>query len=102
MTLIPVALPADQRAEAFAAFLRAHGVKALIKPASILGALEYFMTIPAILRATSPYEDLGPHRWHKLKRGALRIYVRIDESGRLLFHPYARKDWRKDLVVFAA
>lgn len=101
LNLLPVEIPANDPEVAFEGFLREQGVETLIKPASILNALAYYESKSPVQRALSPYDDLGGHRWHKIKRGALRIYVRIEPDGRLLFHPYARKDWRQDLVEYA-
>jgi hypothetical protein len=99
--LVPIEIPADDGEDVFDAFLRAQVAEMQIKPASIMNALEYFLSMSPTQRAMTPYEDLlGGQRWHKLKRGSMRIYVRVEPDGRLLFHPYARKDWRQDLVAF--
>lgn len=87
---------------AFADFLRQQKIKTVIKPGSIARALEFFRDMDDTIRAQTPYDDINGQRWHKLKRGAQRIYVRIESDGRLLFHPYARRDWQPSWVDFAA
>lgn len=101
LDLVPIEIPAHRGEVAFEGLLRAQGVESLIKPESIMNAIDYFLSKSAIQQAVSPYEDLGGHRWHKIKRGRMRIYVHVEPDGRLLFHPYARKDWRQDLVNFS-
>lgn len=97
---IPAVIPPDDGVAVFADFLRTQGAVTQIKTSSIMNALEYFLSMSPTQRAMTPYEDLGEQRWHKLKRGSMRIYVRVEPDGRLLFHPYARRDWRQDLVAF--
>jgi hypothetical protein len=93
--------PAEGRDDAFAGFLRAQGTDIVVKPGSIVGALEYFRDMPAIDRALTPHETVGTQRWHKLKRGAQRIYVRF-EDGKLFFHLYQRRDWNPNAIKHAA
>jgi hypothetical protein len=72
------------------------------KPQSILHALEFFRDMPALLRATRSSEVVGARRWHKLKRGGMRIYVRMEPDGRLFFHLFCRRDWKSRWVRHAA
>lgn len=101
LNLVPVTMPYDDRYSVFSDFLRSQGIPTLIKPASILHALEFFRDMPSVMRAITRYDDIGTQRWHKMKRGALRIYVRIEPDGQLLFHLLPRRDWRPDLVSYA-
>jgi len=98
----PVEIPSDDGGSVLGQFLRHNNVPLVVKPASIVGALDFYSSMPDLVQAQTPYDDLGPQRWHKLKRGAQRIYVRIEEDGRLLFHPYRRKDWKADWINHAA
>ena len=100
LSMVPVEVPVDDGEDVFDDFLRSQGAVTQIKASSIMHALEYFLLMSPTQRAMTAYEDLGDQRWHKLKRGRVRIYVRVEPDGRLLFHPYARKDWRHDLVAF--
>jgi hypothetical protein len=101
LAMAPVELRAEGREAVFSDFLLKQRVNLLIKPTSILKALDYFRNMPPMLRAVTPYDDLGNHRWHKLKRGRMRIYVRMESDGRMLFSLIFRRDWRAELVSFA-
>lgn len=90
---LPVELPGADREAAFSRQLGERGVDCPIKPGSLLHALEHFREMPPLVRAQSPSEISGGRRWHKLKRGALRIYVRLEDDGRLLFSYFQRRDW---------
>jgi hypothetical protein len=102
LELVPVELPAEGRVEAFVTFMGCQGIGSIVKAGSIFGALEHFLDTPASIRSLTPYDDLNGRRWHKLKRGAQRIYVRLEPDGRLLFHPYARRDWKPSWTGLAS
>jgi hypothetical protein len=92
---IPLDLPAEGRVEAFKTFMACQGIGLIVrKVSSIFAVIEHFLDTPPKIRAQTGYDDLNGRRWHKLKRGAQRIYVRLETDERLLFHPYARRDWK--------
>lgn len=95
LQLIEAPIPTDAGdASDFAKFLRAQGVSKAVKAISIAHALEFFRTMPEMSRTLRPHETVGCQTWHKLKRGRIRIYVRMESDERILFHVYQRKDWK--------
>ncbi len=100
---VPVEIPADdEEGLAMRHFLSDHNIQLLVKPTSLVGALEFYNSMPDMIRAQTPFDDIGSQRWHKLKRGGQRIYVRTEPDGRLLFHPYCRRDWKPNWINHAA
>jgi hypothetical protein len=88
-----VELREEARLEDFTRFLGDRGIPPIVKPVSLLNALDFYLRMPLASRALLPQETVGLVPWPKLKRGRIRILAR-EEDGCLLFHIYARRDWQ--------
>jgi hypothetical protein len=91
-SMTEITLDSDRPEEDLGAFMRREGIPTVVKPSSVLHAIDHYLNLPDDVRAVMPHEDIGTMSWPKLKRGRLRILLRID-GDRLLFHIYARRDW---------
>jgi hypothetical protein len=78
-------------------FFREHGIPTVVKPRSVLRALRYFEGMPEEIRRMLPSESAGGHRWAKLKRGGLRILLRVAGPGSAEFHLLPRSHWTRPL-----
>lgn len=83
--------------ERVSAYFRREGISTLIKPESVLRALRYFEGMPEEIRRLLPAEIAGGHRWAKLKRGSLRILVRVTGPEVGEFYLYPRREWTRPL-----
>lgn len=90
-----IEIPIDEngREVALGKFLRQEDVDPVVKPTSIVSALDHYCRMPPKVRALLPHDIVGGNPWSKLKRGPLRIYVRFTPAGDLLFHLYHRRLW---------
>lgn len=68
-------------------------IKTIVKPESVINALNYYCSLPPITRAMTPKETVGHESWDKMKRGKLRILARLESGNKLFFHLYPRKEW---------
>lgn len=91
-SLTEVVLDPDSLEADLGAFMRHEGIPTVVKPSSVLHAIDHYLDLPDDVRAVLPHEVIGTMSWPKLKRGRLRILLRRD-GDRLLFHIYARRDW---------
>ncbi|OQW97076.1 MAG: hypothetical protein BWK77_02715 [Verrucomicrobia bacterium A1] len=87
-----VVVDPDRGGADFGEFMRHEGIPTVVKPLSVLNAIDHYLALPDDIRAVLPHEVIGTMSWPKLKRGRLRILLRKD-GDRLLFHIYARRDW---------
>lgn len=83
----------------FAEFAQDLQLKPCIPMHSLSAAVYHYLfeTAPEI-KAVAPKEHVGSISWHKIKRGAMRIYVRETTDG-VLLHAIHRKDWAKNHKV---
>ena len=88
-----VSAPDDEaRDKKVAAFYKRKRLPLDVKPDSVAHALEYFESHDPVQRTLIPHETFGEVTWQKLKRGGVRILVRLEEDG-LRFHTYNRAEY---------
>lgn len=71
---------ADEKAEFFQDFLANQGISCSVKPTSIISALEWKTVVPEAIEHLVIRKDIEGTRWKKIKRGAVRIFYRMDST----------------------
>ena len=85
----------DDAGQVLDAYFRSRHIDPVIKTDSIANALRYYVDMPDAVRSLVPHENVEGESWSKLKRGKIRILARFGDLGKLQFHIYSRKDWRR-------
>lgn len=83
-----LSIPTDNKDEAFESLSRIISSKVMIKPGSILKALEFHLQKDIIQRALATRLHYGPEEmreWVKIKRGRSRILLRVPEENIAIF-----------------
>jgi len=92
-------LDGDDRETQFETALKKCHVQSIVKKTSILGALRHFLELDQSFISMLPTEETSAGNWYKLKRGNVRILVRI-QGDRLLFHVYPRREWERNKLLW--
>lgn len=84
--------------EALGESMRRNHKSISIKLSSVINALDDFVGLPENVRALWPKKIIKGEEFYKIKRGAVRIFCKIDpEKKTLIFSLYQKQDFHYDL-----
>lgn len=83
-----------EREESFEVFITKSGISCSIKPASVVRALEWVITVPQEVEQVRVRKEIGGEVFRKLKRGAVRIFYQVfPEERKIIFFVHQKKAW---------